>query len=46
MFLSPEGWELGLRLAQRAQQIDLEKDPDFLSRYIEAMRFETNPGVL
>jgi uncharacterized 2Fe-2S/4Fe-4S cluster protein (DUF4445 family) len=44
MFLSPDGWDLGLRLAGRAEQIDLEKDPDFLTRYVEAMRFESDPG--
>jgi uncharacterized 2Fe-2S/4Fe-4S cluster protein (DUF4445 family) len=43
MFLSPEGWDLGLRLAERAEQVDLEKDTHFLSRYVEAMRFDSNP---
>jgi uncharacterized 2Fe-2S/4Fe-4S cluster protein (DUF4445 family) len=43
MFLDPEGWDLGLRLAERAEQIDLEKDPDFMIRYVTAMRFQPNP---
>jgi uncharacterized 2Fe-2S/4Fe-4S cluster protein (DUF4445 family) len=43
LFLSPAGWELGLRLAERAEQIDLEKDANFLTRFVEAMRFERYP---
>ncbi|MGD8603388.1 MAG: ASKHA domain-containing protein [Anaerolineales bacterium] len=43
LFLDPKGWDLGLRLAERAEQIDLEKDPDFMGRYVSAMRFEANP---
>ncbi len=37
MFLKPEGFELGERLAVRAEQIDLDQDPEFISRYISAM---------
>lgn len=37
MFLSDEGWALGEKLAQRAEQIDLDQDPMFISRYIGSM---------
>jgi uncharacterized 2Fe-2S/4Fe-4S cluster protein (DUF4445 family) len=37
MFLSDEGFALGERLAARAEQIDLDQDPDFNMRYISAM---------
>ena len=37
MFLSDEGFALGERLAQRAEQIDLDQDPHFISRYVGAM---------
>ena len=37
MFLSAEGFELGERLAKRAEQIDLDQDPHFIPRYIGAM---------
>lgn len=42
MFLSDEGFELGERLAARAEQVDLDQDPDFMARYIAAMALE--PG--
>jgi hypothetical protein len=36
-FLSNEGFALGENLAARAEQIDLDQDPDFNMRYISAM---------
>jgi len=38
MFLSPEGWELGERLAARAEQVDLDQDALFITRYVGAMQ--------
>jgi uncharacterized 2Fe-2S/4Fe-4S cluster protein (DUF4445 family) len=37
MLLSDEGFELGERLASRAEQVDLDQDPNFYSLYINAM---------
>ncbi len=37
MFLSDEGFALGEALAARAVQVDLDQDPQFISRYIGAM---------
>jgi uncharacterized 2Fe-2S/4Fe-4S cluster protein (DUF4445 family) len=37
IFLSDEGFALGERLAQRAEQLDLDQDPHFISRYVGAM---------
>jgi uncharacterized 2Fe-2S/4Fe-4S cluster protein (DUF4445 family) len=37
MFLSDEGFALGEKLAARAEQIDLDLDPDFNMRYVNAM---------
>lgn len=37
MFLSDEGFALGEELARRAEQIDLDQDPQFIARYIGAM---------
>jgi uncharacterized 2Fe-2S/4Fe-4S cluster protein (DUF4445 family) len=37
MFLSDEGFVLGEELAARAEQIDLDLDPDFNMRYVNAM---------
>jgi uncharacterized 2Fe-2S/4Fe-4S cluster protein (DUF4445 family) len=45
MFLSDEGFELGEELAARAEQIDLDLDPDFNMRYVNAMALTPNePG--
>jgi uncharacterized 2Fe-2S/4Fe-4S cluster protein (DUF4445 family) len=41
MFLSDEGFELGEKLASFAQQIDLEKDPMFINRYIQSMSLDS-----
>lgn len=42
MFLSDEGFAFGERLATRAEQVDLDTDPDFNSRYITAMKLTPN----
>jgi uncharacterized 2Fe-2S/4Fe-4S cluster protein (DUF4445 family) len=42
MFLSDEGFALGKALAARAEQIDLDLDPDFNMRYIKAMTLSPN----
>jgi uncharacterized 2Fe-2S/4Fe-4S cluster protein (DUF4445 family) len=42
MFLSDEGFAFGERLAARAEQVDLDTDPDFNSRYITAMKLTPN----
>lgn len=39
MFLSDEGFALGEALAERAEQVDLDLDPDFNMRFVEAMAF-------
>lgn len=38
LFLSDEGFALGERLAARAEQVDLDLDPDFNMRFVESMR--------
>lgn len=44
-FLSDEGFALGEKLAARAEQIDLDQDPDFNTRYVNAMALSPNgPG--
>jgi uncharacterized 2Fe-2S/4Fe-4S cluster protein (DUF4445 family) len=42
MFLSDEGFALGEKLAARAKQIDLDLDPDFNMRYVNAMALTPN----
>lgn len=37
MFLSDEGFARGEMLAQKAEQVDLDQDPYFMSRYVGAM---------
>ena len=37
MFLTDDGFRFGEYLAERAEQIDLDQDPDFIKRYIDAM---------
>lgn len=36
-FLSDEGYARAIRLAERAEQIDLDADPQFMDRYISGM---------
>lgn len=38
MFLSDEGFALGERLAEHAEQVDLDLDPEFIPRYVGSMR--------
>jgi uncharacterized 2Fe-2S/4Fe-4S cluster protein (DUF4445 family) len=38
-FLTDEGFELGVKLAQKAKQVDLDQDPNFVMLYIESMAF-------
>ena len=45
MFLSDEGFAFGERLAARAEQVDLDADPDFNSRYINAMKLTPNGSL-
>lgn len=42
MFLSDEGFALGEELAARAEQIDLDLNPNFNMRYVEAMTLSPN----
>lgn len=42
MFLSDEGFALGEELAERAEQIDLDLDPNFNLRYVSAMTLSPN----
>ena len=42
MFLSDEGFALGEQLAACAEQIDLDLDPDFNMRYVNAMALTPN----
>ncbi len=42
MFLSDEGFALGEELATRAEQIDLDLDPNFNMRYVNAMALTPN----
>ncbi|MCC7129091.1 MAG: DUF4445 domain-containing protein [Anaerolineae bacterium] len=37
MFLTDEGFALGEEIAQKAEQVDLDSDPSFMSRYVGAM---------
>jgi uncharacterized 2Fe-2S/4Fe-4S cluster protein (DUF4445 family) len=38
-FLTEEGFQLGIRLADKARQIDLDQDPNFVMLYVDAMAF-------
>jgi len=42
MFLSESGFKLGEKLAREAQQVDLDKDAGFISRYVGAMALTPN----
>ncbi len=46
IFLSEEGFLLGEKLARRAEQIDLDQDPQFMGRYIGAMALTENVQTL
>jgi uncharacterized 2Fe-2S/4Fe-4S cluster protein (DUF4445 family) len=45
MFLSDEGFARGEELAARAEQIDLDLDPDFNTRYVGAMALVPEAGM-
>ena len=38
-FLTEEGFERGVRLAEKAKQVDLDQDPNFVMLYVESMTF-------
>jgi uncharacterized 2Fe-2S/4Fe-4S cluster protein (DUF4445 family) len=40
LFLSDEGFERAERIAQKAEQIDLDKDPEFDKRYLNSLRLD------
>jgi uncharacterized 2Fe-2S/4Fe-4S cluster protein (DUF4445 family) len=42
IFLTDEGFALGQELAARAEQIDLDQDPDFNMRYVSSMELSPN----
>ncbi len=42
MFLTDEGFALGLELAERAEQVDLDMDPDFNMRYVTSLGLTPN----
>lgn len=42
MFLSDEGFEQSIYLAEQAEQIDLDQDPNFIQRYIDSMVLSPN----
>jgi uncharacterized 2Fe-2S/4Fe-4S cluster protein (DUF4445 family) len=42
MFLTDEGFALGEALAARAEQIDLDLQPEFNSKYLDAMTLQPN----
>jgi len=44
MFLSDEGFALGEALAARAEQVNLDEDPEFDLRYVAAMALTPNGG--
>ena len=43
LFLQDAGFALGEQLAARAEQVDLDLDPDFNMRYVEAMALQPEP---
>jgi uncharacterized 2Fe-2S/4Fe-4S cluster protein (DUF4445 family) len=36
-FLSDEGFARAIRIAEKAEQVDLDADPEFIERYVQAM---------
>ena len=36
-FLSDEGFARGVRIAESTEQIDLDTNPDFITRFVEGM---------
>jgi uncharacterized 2Fe-2S/4Fe-4S cluster protein (DUF4445 family) len=45
MFLTDEGFALGEALAARAEQVDLDLDPDFNMRYVESLALDPNNSL-
>ncbi len=45
MFLSDDGFSLGEDLAARAEQVDLDLDPSFNMRYVNAMALVPEPHI-
>jgi uncharacterized 2Fe-2S/4Fe-4S cluster protein (DUF4445 family) len=45
MFLSEEGFAQGEALAAKAEQVDLDLDPDFNMRFVESMALSPNRGA-
>ncbi len=41
-FLSDEGFAMSIELANQAEQVDLDLDPDFIQRYVNAMVLAPN----
>ncbi len=44
-FLTDEGFELGVKLAEKAKQVDLDQDPSFVMLYVESMPFQFSEGT-
>ncbi|MGD8753643.1 MAG: ASKHA domain-containing protein [Anaerolineales bacterium] len=44
MFLSDEGFEFAEKLANHAEQVDLDLDPSFITKYVESMTLNPNGG--
>ena len=40
LFLSDEGFERGVAIAEHAEQVDLDVEPDFMERYVGAMALD------
>jgi uncharacterized 2Fe-2S/4Fe-4S cluster protein (DUF4445 family) len=45
IFLSDEGFTLGEKLAQKAEQVDLDLNPNFNMLYVEAMQLTPDGGL-
>jgi uncharacterized 2Fe-2S/4Fe-4S cluster protein (DUF4445 family) len=43
-FLTDEGYTRAIRIAEKAEQIDLDTDPEFIDQYIEGMRLGAELG--
>ncbi len=43
-FLSDEGFARAIRIAEKAEQVDLDADPEFIERYVQAMTLGVEQG--
>ena len=43
-FLSDDGYERAIRIAEKAEQIDLDADPEFIERYVQGMYLGEGQG--